>query len=147
MGKRLAEVNGAMYERMLNKQAAPTVAEMVDYCGKNAEAFSQLNDWLARSYATGQEIVFPYGSGYGWGIAHRKKKKLLCNVFAEVDAFTVMVRLSDAQFASVYGAVGPYTQDYIDHKYPCGGGGWIHYRVTGKEQLDDIKKLLAVKCA
>lgn len=29
----------------------------------------------------------------------------------------------------------------------CGDGGWLHYRVTGREQYDDILKLLEVKCA
>lgn len=33
----------------------------------------------------------------------------------------------------------------IDHKYPCGEGGWIHYRVTSREHFDDIRKLLTVK--
>ena len=54
--------------------------------------------------------------------------------FAEDNAFTVMVRLSDKQFGSVYGHVQTYTQAYIDHKYPCGDGGWIHYRVTCEDQ-------------
>ena len=37
-------------------------------------------------------------------------------------------------------------KNYIDHKYPCGDGGWIQYRVINSEHLDDIKKLLIVKC-
>ena len=31
------------------------------------------------------------------------------------------------------------------NKYPCGDGGWIHYRVICQEHYEDIKKLLAVK--
>lgn len=135
-----------MYERMLNKKILPTIAEMAEYCGKNAELFTLLHAWLSSQYATVQEIVFPYGNHYGWAIAHRKKKKLVCNIFAEANAFTVMIRLSNAQFESIYETMQAYTQDYIDHKYPCGDGGWIHYRVTCKEHLDDIKKLLSVKC-
>ena len=38
------------------------------------------------------------------------------------------------------------TQEYIDNKYPCGDGGWIHYRVLCREHFDDIQKLLDVKC-
>ena len=33
-----------MYERMLNKQAVPTIEEMTEYCGENAESFSLLNE-------------------------------------------------------------------------------------------------------
>lgn len=136
-----------MYERMLNKQKVPTATDMASYCCQTAEMFTLLNQWLSENFSTVQEITFPYGNKYGWGIAHRKKKRLVCNIFAEKDAFTVMMRLSNAQFSREYADVKRYTQDYIDHKYPCSDGGWIHYRVTCKEHLDDIKKLLSVKCS
>lgn len=136
-----------MYERMLDKKTVPTVEEMTAYCGRNGELFTALNSWLTSTYETEQKIVFPYGNSYGWGIAHRKKNKLLCNVFAEDNAFTVMMRLSDKQYQAVYEELSEYTRNYIDNKYPCGDGGWIHYRVTGKEHFDDIQMLLEVKCS
>ena len=135
-----------MYERMLNKQVVPSVADMTAYCGENAELFAHMNEWLFQTYGTVQTIVFPYGNQYGWGVAHQKKKKLICNVFAENNAFTVMLRLSDKQFESVYSQVGRDTQDCIANRYPCGDGGWIHYRVTDREHFHDIQKLLTVKC-
>lgn len=134
-----------MYERMLDKQVIPTAREMEEFCGENADRFSALNEWLTSAFKTEQKIVFPYGNKYGWGIAHRKKNKLICNVFAENNAFTVMMRLSDAQYKEVYSRLHRYTQDYIDNKYPCGDGGWIHYRITCAEHLEDIQKLLSVK--
>lgn len=136
-----------MYERMLNKKEVPAAADMASYCGETAKWFTLLNEWLSENFNTVQEITFPYGNKYGWGIAHRKKKNLVCNIFAEKNAFTVMMRLSNAQFAAEYANVNKYTQEYIDHKYPCSAGGWIHYRVTCKEHLDDIKKLLSAKCS
>ncbi len=136
-----------MYERMLNKQTAPTMEEMTVFCGENAERFSLLNEWLTSILNTEQKVVFPYGNHYGWGVAHKKKNKLICNVFAEDNAFTVMMRLSDKQYKSVYDQLQKYTQESIDNKYPCGDGGWIHYRVTCEEHLDDIKALLSVKCS
>ena len=86
------------------------------------------------------------GIKYGWAVAHRKKKKLICNVFAENGAFTVMIRLSNAQFHLVYDQVEKETQECIDNKYPCGDGGWIHYRVAGEAHFCDIQKLLEMKC-
>lgn len=136
-----------MYERMLNKQEEPTITQMTAFCGENAELFTLLNEWLSQTYGSAQKITFPYGNHYGWGIAHRKKQKLLCNIFAEDNAFTVMMRLSDKQFDSVYSQVRKYTQDFIDNRYSCGDGGWIQYRVTCKEQFEDIQKLLCVKCS
>ena len=135
-----------MYERMLNKQEEPTIAQMTAYCGACAELFTRLNEWLSGTFGTAQAVTFPYGNGYGWGIAHRKNKKLICHVFAEENAFTVMVRLSNKQYDSIYGKVQAGTREQIDHKYPCSDGGWLHYRVTSREQFDDIQSLLTVKC-
>jgi len=135
-----------MYERMLDKSVIPTMDDLHAHCGEATELFDALNTWLGETFETEQKIVFPYGNKYGWGIAHRRKNKLLCNVFAERDAYTVMLRLSDKQFASVYDRLQPYAQNYIDHKYPCGDGGWIHYRVINPEQAEDIRTLLDMKC-
>ena len=136
-----------MYERMLNKQVTPTIEEMTKFCGENSERFSLLNEWLTVAFNTEQKIVFPYGNKYGWGVAHKKKNKLICNIFAEDNAFTVMMRLSDKQYNTIYDKLQKYTQEHIDNKYPCSDGGWIHYRVTCKEHFDDIKTLLSVKCS
>lgn len=135
-----------MYERMLDKHTMPSIEDMTKFCGGNSERFSSLNEWLGLVFGTEQKIVFPYGNKYGWGVAHKKKNKLICNVFAEDNAFTVMMRLSDKQYNTVYDRLQKYTQAYIDNRYPCGDGGWIHYRVTDREHLDDIKILLSVKC-
>lgn len=135
-----------MYERMLNKDATPAAAEMAAYCAQAATLFIDLNEWLSQVYSTTQNVSFPYGNHYGWCISHRKKKKLICNIFPEENAFSVMMRLSDEQFAIVYGQVQAYTQAYIDNCYACGDGGWIQYRVTCEEHFDDIRKLLGVKC-
>lgn len=135
-----------MDERMLNKQVEPTIEQMADHCGKQAQLFTFLNDWLSDMYGTLQKVTFPYGNKYGWAVNHRIKQKLICNIFAEKDAFTVMVGLSNFQFETIYEKLNKYTQDYIDDKYSCGDGGWIHYQVTCNEHFDDIKKILTVKC-
>lgn len=135
-----------MYERMLNKQKNPTLLEMASYCGKMQKMFLIFNEWLSDHYKTNSKIVFPYGNNYGWGVAHKQKGKLICNVFAEKEAFTVMMRLSNEQFEMVYANLSKYTQKYIDNKYPCSDGGWIHYRILCEENMDDIKKLLILKC-
>ena len=135
-----------MYERMLNRNEKPTFTQMTAYCGGTAALFTELNEWLSTQYGTAQTIVFPYGNSYGWGISHKRKGKLVCNVFPENGAFTVMLRMDNAQFASVYDQLGDYAKNYIDDKYPCNDGGWIHYRVTDKEQLADAQTMLDVKC-
>ena len=56
-----------------------------------------------------------------------------------------MMRLSDKQYRAIYDQLQKNTQEYTDNKYPCGDGGWIHYRVTCMEHFDDIKILLLTK--
>ena len=135
-----------MYERMLNKQEQPQYNEMCMHCKECGELFAGLNTWLMETFATHQDITFPYGNNYGWGIAHRKRNKLMCNVFPEAGAFTVMLRLSDTQFASVYEQLQPYAKEYVDNRYPCGNGGWIHYRVCEEAHMEDIQRLLFLRC-
>lgn len=134
-----------MYERMLNKQVTPTIEEMTAYCGVCSELFSKLNEWLHDTFETEHKVVFPYGNNYGWGIAHRKKNKLICNVFAEDNAFTVMMRLSDKQYNEVYEQMNKYSKECIENRYPCGDGGWTHYRVINEEHYEDIRTLLEIK--
>ena len=135
-----------MYERMLNKSEAPTIDAMAAYCGAAAAMFTELNERMSAEYGTAQTIVFPYGNNYGWGVSHKRKGSLVCNVFPENGAFTVMLRMTNAQFMSVYDRLGDYARNNIDNKYPCNDGGWIHHRVTCKEEFADILALLSVKC-
>ena len=135
-----------MYERMLNKQQKPTPDEMKEHCRGMGEYFTMLNAWLTAEWGTEGRIVFPYGNKYGWGMAHHRKNKLVCNAFAEAGSFTVMVRLTNRQCAEVYPHVGQAAQRCIDGKYPCGDGGWLHYRVTCEEEYADARRILSVKC-
>lgn len=135
-----------MYERMLDKEIRPSMEALSLYVRSNAELFHQLHSYLSDQYKTVQEIRFPYGNHYGWCVTHRKGKKLICDVFAEAEAFTVMIRLSNQQFDNVYDTLQSETKQQIDNKYPCGEGGWLHYRVLTKEHLEDIKCLLDEKC-
>lgn len=56
-----------------------------------------------------------------------------------------MLRMTDPQFEEIYSEVTAYTKEYIDQRYPCGEGGWIHYRVISEQHLADAKKLLHCK--
>lgn len=135
-----------MYERMLNKQEIPTRAAMSLFCGDMAEDFNNLNEWLSKMAQTNQKITFPYGNHYGWAITHRKGQKLICQIFPEKGAFTVMIRLTNKQFESIYDRMGTGTKELIDNKYPCNDGGWIHCRIVNQQQIRDIHILLATKC-
>ncbi len=134
-----------MYERMLNKTTQPTHAEMEAFCGECGKAFLCFNRYLDEELGCMSEIRFPYGNSYGWSVTHRRGKKLVCDVFAEAGAFSVMIRLTNKALDDIYPSLSEYAQKCVDVKYPCGEGGWLHYRVSEPEQLEDIKRLAALK--
>lgn len=134
-----------MYERMLDKQQKPDIAAFVAYCGERGSLFTELDDRLVNALQAERLLRFPYGNAYGWGMKYSVKSKHICDVFAEKDAFCVMLRLTDKQFAQVYDGLADCTKACIDNKYPCGNGGWIHYRVLTRRHLEDIEKLLMAK--
>lgn len=134
-----------MYERMLNKNIRPTYEEMGEYCKESEKLFLLFNDWITKEFCVTHEIVFPYGNNYGWGIKYQIKRKLLCNVFPENNSFTIMIRLTNNQYKSVYNQVQIGTKKVIDNYYPCNDGGWIHYRILNREDFEDIKKIVIAK--
>lgn len=135
-----------VYERMLNKQLQPTMEGLAQYCGGAGGMFLRLSAFLTENCGTDQEIRFPYGKQYGWCVTHRKKKKLVCDIFAEDGAFTVMMRLSNQQLDGLYEQLSAYGRERIDNKYPCGEGGWLRYRVLTENHLEEAQRLLTEKC-
>lgn len=134
-----------MYERMLDKQCKPTYDEFTGYCGACKSLFEKTDDILTNELNAGKVMRFPYGSHYGWGMKYSIKNRHICDIFAEKDAFTVMLRMADSQFKQVYDGLSPDTKKLVDNKYPCGSGGWIHYRVLSEQNFADIIKLLRIK--
>ena len=134
-----------MHKRMLDKMNRPSIEEFRSFIGSREDMFENLDDFMGEVQNIQRELRFPYGNHYGWGIKYSVRKKHICDIFAEKDAFTVMMRLSNDQFEGLYSGLSAYTREYIDNKYPCGSGGWIHYRVLEPEHLEDVKKMLGVK--
>lgn len=134
-----------MYERMLDKKQKPTFDEFIAYCGACQNLFTDVDHFLLNEIKSEKLLRFPYGNNYGWGMKYFIKSKHICDLFAEKEAFTIMLRLTDLQFQKHYDELCDYTKKIIDDRYPCGEGGWIHYRVLTEQHLIDIKNLLQLK--
>ncbi len=134
-----------MFERMLDRRNEPTVEAFISYCGSRGGLLADLDTFLTNEMMLERTLRFPYGNRYGWGFKYSVKKRHICDVFAEKDAFSVMVRLDDSLCGQIHDAVSPYTQGFLDTKYPCGDGGYIHYRVLTSDHLKDIEMLLRYK--
>jgi hypothetical protein len=37
------------------------------------------------------------------------------------------------------------TKELWEQRYPCGEGGWLHYRVLSRLENEDVKELIRIK--
>lgn len=134
-----------MYERMLNKQQVPSFNEMISYCEDAGELWMNMDKYLKDTHEMKGCIRFPYGNKYGWSMKYSYKNKHICDIFAEKCAFMVLIRVTDDAIKSIYRELSDYAKNICDNKYPCGSGSWLNYRITNKEQLPDLMKIIGIK--
>lgn len=134
-----------MHERMLDKTNEPTFTELLHFCGEAGELWREVESFLQANYDLEKEIRFPYGKDYGWGVSYKHRGKHICDIHAEANAFTVFFQIRSDAIDTVKEGLSEYALKVWDNRYPCGSGGWMRYRVTAKEQLADIQKLLPAK--
>ena len=138
-----------MYERMLNKLKEPSITEIHEVIGDNSILLlNTFEDIMKQRYDLKRDLKFPFGSNYGWGYKYSHKTKHLCYVFFEKDAITIMLQIGGDLVQKVEIMLLeclPKTKNYWDNRYPCGEGGWIHYRVLNDEELNDVIRLLSLK--
>lgn len=130
---------------MLNKQEVPSFQDMISYCGDVGELWTEIDEYLKKKYEIKGSIRFPYGNKYGWSMKYSYKNKLICDIFAERDAFMVLIRMLNDSINPIYDELSDYAKDIWNNKYPCGEGGWLNYRLTNKDQLQDLIKVIDIK--
>ena len=138
-----------MYERMLDKEIIPSIDEIIDHVGKDSyELLQCLEKKLNDKYDIVRELRFPYGNSYGWGFKYSHKTKHLCDVFFENDAITIMIQIGGNKVEKLNEELNgllPKTKKLWKECYPCGNGGWIHYRVFEDKELIDVLHIIAIK--
>ena len=139
-----------MYERLLDKNDTPAVDSIKAYLGEESYgALLRLEDFLSNRYDLSREMKFPFGGGYGWGYKYSHKSSHLCYLFFESGAFTVTLQLGDhcvPKLEKALSGLSQKAQELWRGRYPCGTqGGWIHYRFTDANDLNDIFELIKIK--
>jgi len=134
-----------MHERMLDKQNEPSFEDMLAFCGESAALWQALDQWISDTFQTDRLVRFPYGNDYGWGAKYSRKKKHICDVFAERGAFAALFQMSAKAINTIYDQLGTHARQVWEEKSPCASGGWIEFRVTDAQQLEDLKKIIGAK--
>ncbi len=138
-----------MYERLLDKNTPPTRRAMERTMGiAAARLWMKLESFLEKNCDLKAEVRFPFGKSYGWGIKYSHRSKHLFYLFPESGAFTATIRIGGAEagrLRDMLPGLLPKTRELWDNRYPCGGGGWVHYRVLSARELDDVAELVKLK--
>jgi hypothetical protein len=139
-----------MHERLLDKNNPPASDFIREFIGaKGYTALLQFEDFLSNHYHLSREMKFPFGSHYGWGYKYSHKASHLCYVFFEAGAFTVTLQLGDncvPRLEAILPHLSQKAKELWQNRYPCGEqGGWLHYRVMDKDELNDVLELVKVK--
>jgi len=136
-------------KRFMYKNIIPTTVEIDNLLGKEvANRLSKLEIFLKNNYDLTQELKFPFGNNYGWGYKYSHKGKLLCYIFFEKNSFTATITIGKNDLQKLYVELDNMlykTKDLWKNRYPCGDGGWIHYRVENNDELIDVEKLISIK--
>lgn len=135
--------------RFLDKNAVPSSAEIEELLGPEAAGrLEKLENFLQAGYTVSRELKFPFGNSYGWGYKYSHKSKLLVYVFFEKNFFTATITIGKGEVSRLNQELEhmlPKTRKLWENRYPCGEGGWVHYRVENGPELQDVQKLIAIK--
>ena len=134
-----------MYERLLDKSFCPTFDDLLLYSGESAVFWRALDSYLIDSFSAQRLVRFPYGNKYGWSCKYSVKRKHICDIFAENEAFSLHFRVENERLGFIYDGLSDYARAVCDNRYDCGEGGWLTYRMQSACHVADAKKLLALK--
>jgi hypothetical protein len=138
-----------MYERMLDKNSRPSEEDIREYLGgEGSGLLLSFEQELGKRYDYQKELVFPFGNHYGWGYKYSCNSKHLCHLFFEKGAFTILLQISGKdkpRLESILEDCLPKSGELWERRYPCGDGGWMHYRVIDAGELKDIIRFIEIK--
>jgi hypothetical protein len=86
----------------------------------------------------------------GWNVKYQKSGKSLCTMYPMDGFFIALIVIgakeeAEVEAAAALGQFTPYmTELYRRTAFSC-GGRWLMIRVTDREILEDVKKLIAIR--
>jgi hypothetical protein len=138
-----------MHERMLDKAHEPSEKEIKQNIGKKASAYiARIQKALQGQFDINTKLKFPFGNRYGWGHKYSHKTKHLFYTFYEKGSFTFSIQVDGQQAkkgADLMARWSPEGKKRWQKRYPCGTGGWVHYRVLNNTHFKDIGLFLMTK--
>jgi hypothetical protein len=142
-----------MHERMMDKTAQPSDADMLAWIGSPAvaEAWTALRQFLVQTYAIAP-VFNPGGKKYGWNLQHRAGGKPLCEMYPEHGSFTALVILGKVELDHAMARLesfGTVVRQALEESPRFHDGCWMYIRVsdplTCRQDGQDIQELILIK--
>lgn len=129
-----------------DKHYRPTDDEILGMIGPGWTLWQELNQFIREHYPVTEDLKFLYGEKYGWAMRYRIRDKLLASLYPTKDGFTVQVNLNPAAVEQATDIThGKNVQEAIDRATPYPEGRWLFIPVESKNDINDIKQLLALR--
>jgi hypothetical protein len=143
---------GMAHERLIDKEAQPSDADMVDVIGPPlSDAWSELRRFLVETYNIVPILQYA-GKRYGWNIQHRMGGRPLCEIYPECGSSTAMVVLGKKEMEQAMErqeSFGANVRQRLEETPRQHDGCWIYTRVTDPEtcrkDVEDIEQLVLIK--
>lgn len=136
------------YARFLDGQSKPSERRILGAIGaRRSQLWRELRTFLRINYDFKPELLF-YGEKYGWCIKYTRKKKTLCVLFPEINAFSVLVifgKKEVAQFEENGLRFNKDTRRLFETAYQYHDGKWLYKRVLNRSDLIDVLALIKTK--
>lgn len=112
------------------------------------EAYQALKGYIEAHYP-GMEVQLEGKTKYGLNtLRYRKSGKSFCTFYEKEEGFTLLIVLGAKERAKFEAQIGDYSpvtvQQYLDAA-TFHDGKWIWFPVDNDAQIEDFKKLLAIK--
>lgn len=117
-----------------------TIEEIMDFSSRK-EDWLELERKLSIDYVI-EKIIIQDSKSAGWGVNYRVGKNSLCYIHPEINGLFIAVQIREAVIENIKAQLSDYALKVWENRYPCGEGGWMWYRLTQSNQIDEVRLLL-----
>ncbi len=133
------------YSIFADKEKPPAASEIFDVIGEKRPLWEELSHFVEANYRVSGESKF-YGKSAGWIVWFRKSGRTLVALYPQKDRFLAQMVLGPSLWDKVSDlSLGTKTKTAFEtaNRYP--DGRWLLLSVEGREDVNDIEKLLMIK--
>jgi hypothetical protein len=129
-----------------DKSLTPGPDDLARVLGDTYEIWDDIKEFVYKEYPEVTEEWTHSGKNYGWGFRLRDKKRVIIYLIPCSGFFKVgLVYGEKATRASLDSTISKEIKTIIENAKVYGEGRGFRIDVTGKDILEDIKKLIKIK--